>query len=631
MHYLKSLIATAVLVASASWSNADQSPSANEMIVEASRLIRAADSASTPDQAISLLEAAHRQLMLITEVHPSSDLAVKLATGQGIGTVSLAGVQAAIKAATERCWDSLSLLCVARLTVETAMSADRDSKQLWDRSLSNAAKAQAAAGQFDAAVKTAELIEHGGPRTRTLWSVVAAHAAAGQFSAAVKTAEMIDNASGRTGTLLDVAAAQRKAGKAEDAQGLMAKILAFAASIDDADDRARVFARITKAQAAAGQFSAAVETAASIDDIKRRANALLDVAEIQTKAGNSADARTTAKRADDTARAIQDPAARAQALNAVAASYTNMGDKERARATIGLAVEATQAVADVKTRLERLFEIAAAQTKIGEVESARATVDTAIKQFKAAKKDSGLIFTFTTAGIGNVPLEANQLTEVLAIFKSPEVQNVDGSALTHLALFLAAEGTVSNVMEVLKLKLRNAWDKDSTLGVLVLSQVEAAQFAAALKTAKLIEDLGDRTRSLARIAKARAEAGQIADARATIAEAIKTTRLIEDSSDRVLPLKRIAEAQAQAGQVAEARATIGLMTEAVRASGEDSRYLKWLAEVQVEAGLVRDAKDSLRKTLQALKQEIAEPYHFSQDQFSDVLKLLLKMHEASLL
>ena len=128
MYYLKSLIAAAVLVASASWSHAEQSPSANELVVEASRLIMSAENAPAPEQAIRLLEAAHRQLVLIIEAHPSSDLAVKLATGQGVGTVSLAGVQAAIKAATEQCWTTLSLPCVAQLTLDALMSEEEENR-----------------------------------------------------------------------------------------------------------------------------------------------------------------------------------------------------------------------------------------------------------------------------------------------------------------------------------------------------------------------------------------------------------------------------------------------------------------------------------------------------------------------
>ena len=314
-----------------------------------------------------------------------------------------------------------------------------------------------------------------------------------------------------------------------------------------------------------------------------------------------------------------------------------MEDKENARTTIALAVEAAQAVVAVEARLERLFEIVAAQTKMEDAERARATMDTAIKHFKTAPKDDGLVSTFHN-GIRKVPLEADQLTEVIALFKSPEVQNISDFALPFLALALAEEGTVSNVLEVLKavdgnssvrLNLRPDY-RDYVLKDLISSQVEAAQFTEAIETTKLIEDLGDRISSLTRIAEAQVktqlQAGQIA-------EAIETTKLIEDLGDRILPLKYSAEAQVEAGQVAEARATVGLMAEAVKASGEDSLDLIWLAQAQMKAGLVGDAKDSLRKVLRVTKFAITTGHwaHAPHSHLEGVLELLVKMHDAALL
>ena len=669
MNCLKSFIVATLFLASPSWSHAEQSPSANQLVVEASRLIMSAENAPAPEQAISLLEEAHRKLVLITEVHPSSHLAVRLATGQGIGTVSLAGVQAAIKAATERCWDSLSLLCVARLTLD-AVTADKDSSNsvealitvasaqmkagdleaaqaTWKRApdlgvvkkhphmLRDIAAAQAAAGQFRAALKTTELMDDSVRlgRSYALRDIAAAQAAAGQFRAALKTAELIRGYYHRA-ALLDVSTAQRKAGKTEEAQILMDRVRASATSIDDADYRMSALAQVAEAQAAVGQFSAAIGTAATIDDIKRRANALLEVATVQTKAGNGVNARTTTKRAveaaqlvqdpsdraqvlntvatsyinmGDTERArvtlglaveaaqlVQDPSDRAQVLNTVATSYINMGDTERARVTLGLAVEATQAVADVEERLKRLFEIAAAQTKVGDAERARATMDTAIKQFKAARKEYGLVSTFLYDGIAKVPLEADQLTEVIAIFKSPEVENaIFAPGLGFLARSLADEGTVSNVMEVLKL-LDRGRTKDSVLGDLVSSQVEAAQFT----------------------------------------EAIKTAQLIEDPFYRVGPLAEIALAQAKSGQGEATRTTIGLAIEAVRSSGDvGSAYVTDVAEAQVEAGLVGDAKDTLRDVLRATRSDIGTGRwdHAPSFPLQQILEVLVKMHDALVL
>ena len=235
-----------------------------------------------------------------------------------------------------------------------------------------------------------------------------------------------------------------------------------------------------------------------------------------------------------------------------------------------------------------------------DTESARLTVDTAIKNFKFVKDNTWIwVLSFIPS---NTPLAADQLTALVEIVvKSLEFENASekDQVFSRLGDLLGERRASSHVMEVLKLIEGTVW-RNSVLSALAAGQREAAQFA----------------------------------------EAIETTRLIEDLSDRILPLKYIAEAQAKAGQIADARATIGLMTEAVKTSGARAIDLIFIAETQVEAGLVGDAKGSLRKALQHLKRDIkwyttrgdrSDLTFFSRGLFSSLLKLLLEMHDASLL
>lgn len=637
----------ALLVVNTSWSHAEQPPSANELVVEASRLILSADSALTPEQAIRLLEEARRKLVLITEVHPSSHLAVRLATGQGIGTVSLAGVQEALKAATERCWDSLSLLCVARLTLDAVMSDEDDFRRA--DYLITVASAQMKAGAAEAAQATwkrATNIALSGSRSdMALPKIVAAQAAAGQFDTAVKTAEMIEGGYSRSVALLDIAAAQRKAGKAEEAQTIIDKSVAAAATIKEAVNRAEALIKVAEAQAAAGQFSAAVETAASIAHVDKRTEALLAVTSIQTKSGNVEAARTTIKRATDTAQTIRDPYGRARALIDVTSAYIDMEDEKAARATTGRAVAAVQsapqpegdssrisasnfiraftltaiatgqtktgqsdaarqtlataleaalAIEDVEYRLGRLLKIATAQAEAEDAEGVRETIAIAIKHFKSAKKERGLVFAFfRIQKIGSAPLAADQLTEVITIAKSPEVENVYEYALYSLVESLASKGKVSDVMEVLKSLDAGYRYRDMVLRQLVFSQVRATRFT----------------------------------------EAIKTAQLIEDPSSRVEPLALITRAQTRSGQVEAARATIGLAIEAVRSSGDaGSLSLLDVAVAQAMAGLSGDAKDTLHDLLRNTGSAIrAGRYRDPSGPLRHILEVLVQMHDAALL
>ena len=75
---------------------ADDDARANRLMVEAVGLIGAAEREPSAEERFRLLHRAHELLLEIVERHPSTTLAVKLATGQRIGTVSLAGVREAL-------------------------------------------------------------------------------------------------------------------------------------------------------------------------------------------------------------------------------------------------------------------------------------------------------------------------------------------------------------------------------------------------------------------------------------------------------------------------------------------------------------------------------------------------------
>ena len=75
---------------------ADDDARAYRLMVEAVGLTAAAEREPSAQGRFRLLQRAHELLLDIVERHPSTDLAVKLATGQRIGTVSLAGVREAL-------------------------------------------------------------------------------------------------------------------------------------------------------------------------------------------------------------------------------------------------------------------------------------------------------------------------------------------------------------------------------------------------------------------------------------------------------------------------------------------------------------------------------------------------------
>lgn len=78
---------------------ADDAGEANRLMLEAIQLIQASEVEPSAEGKFILLKQAHDNLIEIVEQYPSTDLAVKLATGQRIGNMSLAGVREAMEQA----------------------------------------------------------------------------------------------------------------------------------------------------------------------------------------------------------------------------------------------------------------------------------------------------------------------------------------------------------------------------------------------------------------------------------------------------------------------------------------------------------------------------------------------------
>ena len=76
---------------------ADDAAQANRLMIEAVRLIEASRLEPSAEGKFELLKQAYDNLVEIVDRHPSSDLAVRLATGQRVGEVSLSRVREAME------------------------------------------------------------------------------------------------------------------------------------------------------------------------------------------------------------------------------------------------------------------------------------------------------------------------------------------------------------------------------------------------------------------------------------------------------------------------------------------------------------------------------------------------------
>ena len=96
---LKRLAITLLLFSWAAPAIADDTGKANEPLVEAVQLIQSADKAASWEKRLRLSEEALSNLNKIVERYPSTDLAVKLVSGQTIGRISLESAAEAVEEA----------------------------------------------------------------------------------------------------------------------------------------------------------------------------------------------------------------------------------------------------------------------------------------------------------------------------------------------------------------------------------------------------------------------------------------------------------------------------------------------------------------------------------------------------
>jgi len=91
------LAVVGALLFSAGSAIADDTSEANKLFVEAVKLVKSAANAEESEEQVAVLEEALGKLNEIVDDYPSSDLAVKLISGQRIGGISLDLIAEAIK------------------------------------------------------------------------------------------------------------------------------------------------------------------------------------------------------------------------------------------------------------------------------------------------------------------------------------------------------------------------------------------------------------------------------------------------------------------------------------------------------------------------------------------------------
>ncbi len=127
---LKRLAITLILMGYALPALADDIGEANELLVKAVQLLQSAEGTTDAMERLKLSEEALGNLNEIVERYPSTNLAVKLITGQAIGSISMADVAAeteelrkkAEAEAMPRTWDECQVSPNSRCVLTQALA-----------------------------------------------------------------------------------------------------------------------------------------------------------------------------------------------------------------------------------------------------------------------------------------------------------------------------------------------------------------------------------------------------------------------------------------------------------------------------------------------------------------------------
>ena len=388
---LKYLLLPVFITLGLACSPVDDEAEVNRRFVEAVALLEAAESESAAPTKLALLEQVETTLQTIITRYPSTTLAVKLASGQQIGNVSLATVATAVEAARgPACQVAPTSACVIAQALALAQTLDewrrpRALDHITER-LVNIALAQAQAGDragthatTSQALALAQALTSQPRRAAVLTDIAFAQARAGDragsqttIAQALALAQTLTNEEARVWGLAFIALAQAQAGDRAEAQATIAQALALAQTLDE-KDRGGALGAIAPVQAQAGDHAGAQETITqalalvqALTDKEERNRTLLLLLWAHLKAGDTVQALAFAQ-------TITDEGRRARLLAFVAQAQAQAEDRAGAQETVSQALALARTL-DEKDRARTLAHIAPALAQAGDHAEARATI-----------------------------------------------------------------------------------------------------------------------------------------------------------------------------------------------------------------------------------------------------------------
>lgn len=342
------LVAGALILGPTSPPRAGDNAGANRLLVEAVTLVERAEATEDPSARATLYERALNNLDAIVERHPESEVAVKLATGQRIGTLDRADIRRRGRLArAEHCSAELDRLCVLDVAFELTDADGGESDRGW-----------------------------------TLVQIASGRAKAGAFDAAIEAANAITTFDDLPFALVDIARGQFEAGADVEARRTLSQAAEIARLLQDPFERSRALAEVAWAQAVVGNVAAArdslrqaLDAAGVLKFDPHRGLALSTIGKAQVQMGEGEAGRRSFEEAKNIATGDNRLRARQRLgiLTELALDQNLDGDAARARQSVALAAALVNTTRNRKLGAIGLSWLVLAQAAVGDFEHAFAT------------------------------------------------------------------------------------------------------------------------------------------------------------------------------------------------------------------------------------------------------------------
>ena len=548
--------------------SADESAKANKLLVEAARLTQSLSTNQTLTEQLTILEEALAKLNEIVEKHPSTDLAVKLITGQEIGDISLATLSNAIHTLKRRSADDVQ--AARREACLESLNATDPKCAMW---LGDIVMTHLLAGNPEAALEAAMTTEAGSARDKLFYDIARNHAQTGGLKEALAVVALMEPSDIRLMArrdidmdLEDIVYERLRAGDLQEA-------LNTAQSIQDDKIRQSVERHLTRAQRQvadeqlrAGNIQDAITTAMQIADSASRNQVLAAVARMQLNAGDLQGALNTTK-------AMEDSHARNTVLDAVSTTQLLAGDETEALST-------AEQIQDPVVRDGFLARVVQRQLQANQLQQASQTAKLmqTISMRDHVWQELARLYTHTQAKdldkaltyanlidndgardirlnpIAQAKLRAGDVQAALSLAKSMKTDMRD-NVLEEVVKVHTQAGQLADALVVTKL-ISSENTRHTRLYYITTAQMSANDIQGALDTASRVPVEHGRDELLRQIGNAQVSAGNLQ-------EALSTAKRIEDDHTRDLVLQQIASAQLRAADIQGALSTAESIRSAV--------------------------------------------------------------------